>query len=53
MLPRDYPPWLTVYDHFWQWRYSGLWEQANTALREQVRQKAHREPTPSAAVIDS
>lgn len=53
MLPRDYPPWHTVYDYFWQWRNSGLWEQVNTALREQVRKKAHREPTPSAAIIDS
>lgn len=52
-LPRDYPPWHTVYDYFWQWRHSGLWEQINTALREQVRKKAQREPTPSAAIIDS
>jgi transposase len=53
MLPLDYPPWHTVYDYFWQWRNSGLWEQVNTALREQVRKKAHREATPSGAIIDS
>lgn len=52
-LPRDYPPWHTVYDYFWQWRQSGLWEQVNAKLRERVRKKAHREPTPSAAIIDS
>lgn len=53
MLPLDYPPWHTVYDYFWQWRNSGLWEQVNAALREQVRKKAHREPTPSGAILDS
>src|SRR4028119_539455 len=36
-----------------QWRRDGTWEAIHTALREQVRQAVGREPTPSAAVLDS
>jgi putative transposase len=53
MLPREYPPWSTVYDYYRQWRRDGTWEVIHTALREQVRQAAGREPTPSAAILDS
>jgi transposase len=53
MLPREYPPWSTVYDYYRQWRRDGTWETIHTALREQVRQAVGREPTPSAAVLDS
>lgn len=52
-LVRDYPPWYTVYDYFWQTRKSGLWEQVNTLLRVQRHKKAHWQRTPSAAIIDS
>lgn len=52
-LPHDFPPWSTVYDLFRQWRNTGVWEQINTALRERCRVKAGRDPTPSAAIIDS
>lgn len=53
MLPRDYGPWSTVYDYFRKWRLDGTWERIHTTLRERVRQQAGREPTPSAAIIDS
>jgi hypothetical protein len=53
LLPREFPPWSTVYDYFRKWRTAGVWEQLNTALREQVRQRAGRQRTPSAAIIDS
>jgi transposase len=52
-LPHDYPPWQTVYDWYRRWRLDGTWERANAALREQVRRRQGREPTPSAAVLDS
>lgn len=53
LLPHDLPPWKTVY-HYWRsWRLSGDWERIHTALRERVRVRAGREPTPSAAIIDS
>ena len=52
-LPHDFPPAKTVYDYFRQWSKSGVWEKANAALREQVRQRSGREQAPSLAVIDS
>lgn len=53
MLPHEFPPWSTVYEYFWCWRRDGLWERLLEILREQVREKAGRKPTPSAAIIDS
>jgi putative transposase len=53
LLPHDFPPFKTVYDYYRQWRRSGLWEQINTALREQLRITLGRDPQPSAAIIDS
>src|SRR2546426_10218829 len=52
-LPHDFPPWSTVWTYFRTWRNDGTWERIHTALREQVRVKQGREPTPSAAIIDS
>jgi putative transposase len=52
-LPHDLPPWGTVWWYFRQWREDGLWEQGNTVLREQDRVRVGREPTPSAAILDS
>lgn len=52
-LPHDLPPWGTVWWYFRQWREEGIWERANTALREQARVRVGREPTPSAAIVDS
>jgi len=52
-LPHDFPPWSTVWSYFRIWRNDGTWERIHTALREQVRVKQGREPTPSAAIIDS
>ena len=34
-------------------RAPSVWERLNTALREQVRRQVGRQPTPSAAIIDS
>lgn len=34
-------------------RATGTWKRMHTALREAVRGKAGRQPTPSAAIIDS
>src|SRR5215470_15039678 len=53
MLPRDYGPWSTVSDYYRTWRLDGTWERIHTRLRERVRRQAGREPTPSAAIIDS
>jgi putative transposase len=53
LLPHDFPPWQTVY-HYWRvWRREGRWERILARLREQERRRQGRNPTPSAAVLDS
>ena len=53
MLPQEYGPWPTVYGYFRAFRRAGVWQQIHDALREKVRRKAGKKPTPSAAIIDS
>ncbi len=53
MLPHDLLPKSTVYDYFAQWRDDGTWSKIVAALREQIRVRDGREPTPSAVCIDS
>lgn len=52
-LPQSYPPYQTVYHYFRQWRDSGLWREFNDTLRAETRKAAGRDPTPSAAILDS
>ena len=53
LLPHDFPPWQTVY-HYWRlWRREGRWKRILARLREQERRRQGRNPTPSAAVLDS
>ena len=52
-LPHEYPPWKTVYHYHRIWRLLGVWEAIHTTLRARVRTRLGREPTPSAAIIDS
>jgi putative transposase len=53
MLPHDLPAKSTVHDHFAQWKGDGTWQKILDALRQKVRVAAGREPSPSAASIDS
>jgi len=53
MLPKEYEHWNTTYGYFRRWRKDGTWQQIHDTLRERVRKKEGREPTPSAAIIDS
>ncbi len=52
-LPHDFPAWSHVYYYFRKWSLDGTWRRVNDVLREQVRRAAHKEPDPSAAIIDS
>jgi putative transposase len=52
-LPKEFPPWKTVYHYFRLWKMDGTWEMMNARLREQVRRRSGRETTPSAGVMDS
>jgi putative transposase len=53
MLPHDLLPKSTVYEYFAQWRDDGTWAQIVSLLQTRVRVQEGREPTPSAACIDS
>jgi len=53
MLPHDFPPWGLVSYYFYTWRDAGLLEQVHAILRVDLRRLDDREPTPSAAIIDS
>lgn len=53
MLPHDFPPWKTVYQVFYRWRQSRLWELIHDTLRERVRRKAGKKPTPTVGIIDN
>lgn len=53
MLPREFPPWPTVWTSFRAWRKNGDWERIQARLREAERVRQGRDPTPSAAILDS
>lgn len=53
MLPKDFPPWRTVYDYFKQWCVSGIWEKVLDILNRQHRLKQGRQGAPSYGIIDS
>ena len=53
MVPHDFPPWSTVYDYYRRFRCDGTWQKIHDTLYERVRVQAGREPSPSAAIIDS
>jgi putative transposase len=42
-----------AYHYFRAWRIDATWQRIHTALGERLRRLAGREPTPSAAIIDS
>ena len=52
-LPKDFPPYSTVQGYFYHWLREGRWELINHALVMASREKAGREPSPTAGVIDS
>lgn len=53
LLPKDFPPMTTVYGWFLRFRREGLFKTINHHLVMADRERAGREASPSAAVIDS
>ena len=53
MLPHDLLPKSTVYEDFAAWRDDGTLTKIVATLRAQIRVREGREPTPSAACIDT
>jgi putative transposase len=52
-LPRDFPPWTTVYKAFVHWANMGLFESMHDRLRKHWRQRLGRHQGPTGAVLDS
>lgn len=53
MLPHDLLPKSTVYEYFKAWKNDGTLTKVVATLRAQIRVREGREPTPSAACIDT
>jgi putative transposase len=53
MLPKAYPSYQTVYEHFRNWRLTGIWTRLQDTPRGDVREAAGRAREPSAGIIDS
>lgn len=52
-LPHDFPPYKTVFDYYAKWEEDGTTEKIHDLLRRKVREKAGRNPEPTAAIIDA
>lgn len=52
-LPHDFPPPTSVSYHYTKWAKDGTWRRINDALRAAVRERAGRDPRPSAGALDS
>ena len=52
LLPKDLPPWQTVYHYWRRWRLDGTRHRRTTAVRARVRRRVGRNAQPSASIID-
>jgi len=52
-LPKDFPPYSTIQGYFYEWSRSGIFVAINHMLVMASREKAGREASPTAGVIDS
>jgi transposase len=52
-IPKDLPPKSTVHDYFGLWSWDGTLDRIHHALYLQCREKAGREASPTACIIDS
>ena len=52
-IPKDLPPRSTVNDYFCLWSHNGTLEMIHDALYVKCREKAEREASPTACIIDS
>jgi putative transposase len=53
MMPNDFPPWKTIYDHFSRLSKRGIWEEVLDFLNKKHREKEDRKSVPSYAIVDS
>lgn len=52
-LPKDFPPWKTVYTYFRKWCVDGKIKNLNRVLSRKMRRSMNRDEEPSAACLDS
>lgn len=52
-LPKDFPPWQTVYTFFRRAKARGIWEELTTLLVKKSRVQQGRTADPSFSLIDS
>ena len=52
-IPKDLPPRSTLYDYFGLWSWDGTLDRIHHALYVECRERAEREASPTAAIIDS
>ena len=52
-IPKDLPPRSTVHDYFDLWNWDGTLDRVHHALYLECRERAEREASPTAAIIDS
>ena len=52
-LPKDFPPWQTVYEYFSSWKAQGVWRKIHHVLRASARIRAGRHEVPSCLIVDS
>jgi putative transposase len=53
MLPKNFPPWKTVYSYYRRLCLSGVWEKVIDYLNQQKRIREGRSKDPSYAIVDS
>ncbi|MCP4206295.1 MAG: IS5 family transposase, partial [Shimia sp.] len=52
-IPKDLPPRSTVHDYFSLWNWDGTLDRIHHALYVECRERAEREASPTACIIDS
>jgi putative transposase len=52
-VPKEFPPWQSVYGYFRQWRNDHTWQRIHDTLRARVRRQAGRHKQPTAGCLDS
>jgi transposase len=53
LLPHDLLPWQTVYYYLRRWQREGVWDRVHHTLLMADRERAGREASPTAAILDS
>lgn len=52
-LPKDFPPWKTIYSWNTRLKNSGKWKEIHDILVKKVRRMMGKNETPSVGIIDS